>query len=302
MRGGGAERGDELKLGLGTAQFGMPYGIANPGGQVPRREVARILDTARRRRLGVLDTAFEYGNSEEVLGETLHPADEFRLVTKTPCFRTGRVSDTDAGSLRASFLVSMARLRRARVYGLLVHHPADLLAPGGERLYAELTALKHEGLASKIGASVYTRQQLDAMMDRFHLDLVQVPVNVLDQRLVASGHLARLKAAGVEVHARSAFLQGLLLMNPARLEGRFSSVRDHLSRYHGFLAHAGIDPVQAAIGFVVSLPQIDHVVVGVLDAEQLEQAADAAALPALPADQMAPFAWDEESILDPTLW
>jgi aryl-alcohol dehydrogenase-like predicted oxidoreductase len=280
----------------------MRYGIANPGGQVPRREVARILDTARRLRLGVLDTAFEYGNAEEVLGEALHPADEFRLVTKTPRLRAGRVSDADAESLRASFLTSLARLQRPCVYGLLVHHPADLLVPGGDRLYAELTALKHGGLACKVGASVYTRQQLDAIMDRFPLDLVQVPVNVLDQRLVTSGHLARLKASGVEVHARSAFLQGLLLMNPARLEERFSSVRDHLSRYHAFLAHAGIDPVQAAIGFVISLPQVDHAVVGVLQAEQLEQVADAAASPVLPADQMAGFAWDDEAILDPTLW
>jgi aryl-alcohol dehydrogenase-like predicted oxidoreductase len=280
----------------------MPYGIVDPGGQVPQREVVRILDMARRLRLEVVDTAFEYGDSEEVLGATLRPADEFRLVTKTRRLRAERISDADAESLRASFLTSLARLRRERVYGLLVHDPADLLAPGADRLYAELTALKRAGLVCKIGASVYTGHQLDAITDRFALDLAQVPVNVLDQRLVTSGHLVRLKTAGIEVHARSAFLQGLLLANPAGLDERFDSVRDHLSRYRAFLARAGIDPVRAAIGFVVGLPQVDHVVVGVLHAEQLEQAAGAAAWSELQADQMTGFAWHDESILDPRLW
>lgn len=291
-----------MKLGLGTVQFGLDYGISNPRGQVPEGEVARILQVARQAGVEVLDTAFEYGRSEEVLGRHLAAEDRIQVVTKTPGFRSARVSRDDANLLRTSFLLSLKRLRRAQVYGLLAHHAPDLLAEGGELLYAEMAALKREGLVQKIGVSVYTGQQLDALLPRFAVDLVQLPINVLDQRLLADGHLGRLKAAGVEVHARSAFLQGLLLMDPGRIDSRFSTVRDHLAQYHAFLRRAGVNPVHAALGFVAGLSEVDHVIVGVVDVEQLQEVLNTAARPILERDQFACFAWPDEAILDPSRW
>jgi len=291
-----------VKVGLGTVQFGLDYGISNPRGQVPEDEVARILQVARRAGVQVLDTAFEYGSSEEVLGRHLTVADRFRIVTKTPGVRSAHVSTDDARRLRTSFLLSLKRLGRAQVYGLLAHHAPDLLAEGGQILYAEMAALKREGLVQKIGASVYTGRQLDALLSRFAIDLVQLPLNVLDQRLLADGTLGRLRAAGVEIHARSVFLQGLLLMEPGRLDTRFSTVKDHLSQYHAFLGRAGVDPVRAALGFVASVPEVDQIIVGVVDAEQLQQVLDAAARPPLDASELACFAWHDESILDPSRW
>lgn len=86
-----------------------------------------------------------------------------------------------------------------------MHRADDLFVPGGERLMAALTDLKQQGLVAKIGVSVYNAEQIDQVLDRFAIDLVQLPISVLDQRLLRSGHLRKLKSAGVEVHARSVF-------------------------------------------------------------------------------------------------
>jgi aryl-alcohol dehydrogenase-like predicted oxidoreductase len=206
-----------MQLGLGTVQFGGDYGVSNPGGRTPPDEVARILALAEREDIGLLDTAALYGDSEAVLGGALRRGHKFRIVSKTLKFDAARISQADASALRAGFENSLRRLRQDRLYGLLVHAAADLLRPGGELLWAALNELKREGLVEKIGVSVYTGEDIEAILLRFRPDLVQLPLSVLDQRLIAGGQLARLKAQAVEIHARSIFLQGLLLMEDAEL-------------------------------------------------------------------------------------
>ena len=103
---------------------------------------------------------------------------------------------------------------RGNVYGLLAHHADDLLVPGGRRVFEEMQRLLEEGLVRKIGVSVYSGQQIDSILELYTPDIVQLPLNLFDQRLLESGHLEKLKRRGVEIHARSVFLQGLLLIEP----------------------------------------------------------------------------------------
>jgi aryl-alcohol dehydrogenase-like predicted oxidoreductase len=283
-------------------QFGMPYGIGEAHGQVRAREAGRILDAARRLGVDLLDTASAYGSSEEVLGGKLEAGDAFRIVTKTPPLGVTQVSVLDAARIRTGCAASLRRLRRRSVYGLLVHHCDELLLSGGELVFEQMQQLKRNSLVERIGVSVYTGAQIDAVLARYPIDIIQLPINILDQRLLRSGHLSRLRGAGVEIHARSAFLQGLLLLDPDRLPPRFASVRGHLARYHAFLREAGVSPVAAALGFLAALPEIDRVVVGVASAEQLEQAARAAAQPHLAASGLSQFALDDEAVLDPSRW
>jgi len=161
--------------------------------------------------------------------------------------------------------------------------------------------LKHQGLVKKLGASVYTAEQIDRLLEQYELDLIQLPVNILDQRLVASGHLAKLKRAGVEIHARSVFLQGLLLMEPDTLPPYFEPVREHLRRYRAHLEGWGLSPLQAALGFVIGLEEVDVAICGVNTHQQLEELVRLAkSLPDL--DRLAEFAIDAPSVLDPSRW
>lgn len=249
----------------------------------------------------VLDTAALYGQSEAVLGQTLPKTHAFSIVTKTPKFDTARDAHREAERLETVFRQSLQNLRQTSVYGLLVHRAADLLTNDGKQLFDKMVLLRERGLVRKIGASVYSAGEIDGLLDRYQLDLVQIPVSILDQRLIRSGHLSSLKKAGVEVHARSVFLQGLLLMQPDSLPAHFSGVGGLLRGYFETIARQGLTPLQAALGFVNSQPDIDVVICGVNNRIHLEEICRAAETRVEP-DHYARFAITDETIINPSLW
>jgi len=227
-----------MKLGLGTAQFGLDYGIFNRRGQCSSAEAAAILRLAAEGGIDVLDTAGAYGTSERVLGQTMSPDHRFRMVSKTPVLSHADVDPRHA--VEAALMTTLERLGRDSIYGLLVHHADDLLSAAGAGLWQAMQAIKRRRLVCKIGVSVYDAAQLDQVLDRFDVELVQLPVNLFDQRLVYGGYLARLKARGIEVHARSVFLQGLLLMDPASVPESLAPVKQPLACLHDELRTAGV--------------------------------------------------------------
>ena len=253
------------RLVLGTAQFGLPYGISNTKGQVSPDEIARILAIAWENGVRTLDTAMAYGDSETRIGSA--GASGWRVVTKLPHIdATGRALRAE---IERQVRGSLQRLRADSVYGLLLHRSGDLIGADGAAWYDALVSLKQGGLVEKIGVSIYDPEELDALSGRYSLDLVQAPFNVFDRRLASSGWLDRLKRAGVEVHARSAFLQGLLLMSNDRRPAKFARWQSLWSAWDAWIANAGVTPLVACIQFVLSHPQVDGAVVGVESAGQL---------------------------------
>lgn len=153
----------------------------------------------------------------------------------------------------------------------MVHHADDLLGPSGPQVARVLYQLKERGLVEKIGFSIYSKEQLDAITPFFTPDLIQVPINVLDQRLKVSGTLTKMKDLGVEIHARSVFLQGLLLISPHELTSYFSPILPVLNLWHRRVQEQKLSPAQAAIGFVNNIEEIDKIIVGVENTQQLEE-------------------------------
>ncbi len=276
------------KLGLGTVQFGQAYGVSNRRGQVGRQDAAAILARAAAAGIGVLDTAANYGEAESVLtGLDTKP---FRIVTKTISVRGG----VDA-------VVARARASKAALPGadtLLVHAAADLEEAA---LWPALQALKAEGVFARIGISVYVADDPAMLAARFRPDVMQLPLSLLDQRLLRDGTLARLHELGVEIHARSLFLQGLLLMAPESLPGHLAAAAPHLAALRTRLADAGTTPLAAALGFALSRPEIAIGLVGVTSPGELDEILAAVARP-LPALDWAACALDDERILTPSQW
>ncbi|MDD4050951.1 MAG: aldo/keto reductase [candidate division Zixibacteria bacterium] len=288
------------RLGLGTAQFGMDYGIANKQGKTDIDEVRDILAASDENGMRVIDTAPAYGDSETVLGQALPRQHRFRIVTKTPVFGTDNIASTYGDRLRRSFRESLARLGQKRIYGLLVHNAENLLSPGGEQLMDAMIALKTAGKVEKIGVSVYTAGQIDAILARYQIDLIQLPVNLFDQRLVRDGHLSELKKRGIEIHTRSTFLQGLLLMAPEDVPEHLETARPYLARLRQDAERGGISPQEAALGFVKSIAEINCVLVGVDSRGQLLENIKAFAAGAqLPFEA---YAVADEHIVNPSLW
>jgi aryl-alcohol dehydrogenase-like predicted oxidoreductase len=276
------------KLGLGTVQFGQAYGVSNQRGQVPKKEAAAILDRAAKAGVCLLDTAANYGEAETIL--VALDTSPFRVVTKTINLTHGldRViarARQSAQSLKADTL--------------LVHAANDLAGEEGEALWTALRRLKDQGVFRKIGISVYVADDPAALAERFHPDVMQLPFSLLDQRLLMNGTLARLQALGVEVHARSLFLQGLLFLE--ELPAKLRHAAPHLARVRKTLADANTTPLAAALGFALARPEIAFGLVGVTSSKELDEIIAAAGRP-MPGLDWASFALKDELVLTPSLW
>lgn len=285
----------KAEIGLGAAQFGLDYGVSNRRGRVPEEEVRLILDTAAANRIGVVDTAPAYGDSERILGQSWPFPSPFRAVTKTLPLSEG----LDRVITRARR--SLEKMGLSRGHALLVHSAEDLLGPDGGELWSRLQGLKHEGLFAKIGVSCYGSDEPVHLARRFRPDLIQLPCSMLDQRPVRDGTLRALADLGVELHLRSVFLQGILFMSREELPPAVAEAGPRLSRIRRALAEAGADPLQAALAFAQSRPEASTVIVGVTSAAELRAIVAASNAPVPDLDWGA-LALDHPAALDPRLW
>lgn len=260
-----------MKLALGTVQFGSIYGVANTSGRVTLQESRDILQHAHASGMDTLDTAIVYGESEVVLGQL--GIGQWKVITKLPAVPEG--CDDVAKWVQDQIFQSRTRLGVVQLDGVLLHRPSQLLGRVGPALYNALQSIKAEGLTRRIGVSIYEPSELDALMDSYSLDLVQAPMNILDRRIVDSGWAKRLHEAGVDLHVRSAFLQGLLLMPSDQRPIRFNRWNDIWSAWDNWLLNEGVSPIQACLRYFNDIPQIERVVIGVDSTGQLNQILDA---------------------------
>ena len=291
-----------MRLGLGSAQFGMPYGATNSVGVPDAAAVSKILEMARGGNIHIIDTAPGYGNAERVLGELLPEDWHVRLVTKTASAGDGPITERIAGRVHDVALQSAERLYRRPLHGLLVHHGTDLLKPGGDRLFAVLQRLKEEGVIEKIGASVYGGEEIDAILARFSPDIIQLPYNLCDRRLDDSGQIRRLSDANVEIHVRSIFLQGTLLTPEEHIPNHLAFLRPHLRRLTEQYGCGSVDRVAACLSAAAHQPVFDAVVVGVTTPEEMSVLLRAVNRAKEIAVERDAFQLHDSNILDPRIW
>lgn len=290
----GAER-----IALGTVQFGLPYGVANTQGQVSYDQAEAMLRAMRTAGIDTIDTAIAYGEAETVLGRI--GVSGFRLVSKVPVLREPAIAVDDW--VMAQVEASLERLRVPRLGGLMLHAPDDLLGPHGSDLARGLLRVRNEGLAERIGLSVYSPEQLAALVDRLPLEIIQIPLNVFDRRFVETGWLDRLVSDDVEVHARSVFLQGLLLMPSDRVPSKFAPFRTLIDGWHAWLsgdAAAGMSTVQACLAHVASYAGISRLVVGADSLAQFQEIIEAAFTAPLRAPES--LASPATPLINPSQW
>lgn len=287
------------RLALGTVQFGLPYGVANTQGQVCYEQAEAMIGTMRKVGIDTIDTAIAYGEAETVLGRI--GISGFRLVSKVPALREPALAVDDW--VVAQVEASLERLRVPSLGGLMLHAPDDLLGPHGADLARGLRRARDAGLAERIGLSVYSPEQLAALVDRLPLEILQIPFNVFDRRFVETGWLDRLVADDVEVHARSVFLQGLLLMSSDRIPSKFAPFRSLIDDWHSWLAGdaaAGMSTVQACLAHVASYAGISRLVVGADSLAQLQDIIEAASTVPLRAPES--LASPATPLINPAQW
>ena len=134
-------------------------------------------------------------------------------------------------------------------------------------------------------------------------ELVQLPINVLDQRLLTDGTIRALAARGVEIHARSIFLQGLLLIPPDAIPAPLGGLRDPVANFQKLAAARRLSPLEAALGFVLRIPEIRVGLCGVQALGEFDALLAAAKRSAdLDPRWFADARCDEPELLDPSAW
>lgn len=283
------------RLALGTVQFGMHYGVARQSERLSQVSAGEILRIASRAGVDTLDTAVAYGDSEKVLGSL--GIQDWKVVSKLPAIPLG-CKDVRRW-VEDEVQNSLCRLRIKNLYAILLHRPAELLGKNGEELLRALCKVKNSGQAMHIGVSVYEPDELEKLFSVYDFDIVQAPLSILDRRLIDEGWADWLKAKSVQVHVRSIFLQGLLLMSGRARPSQFLPWSPVWRAWEDWLGTRGISATAACVRYVLSLSQVDKAVVGVDSVEQFEQI-----LSALDGPLVDLPAWPQldKRLLNPSRW
>jgi aryl-alcohol dehydrogenase-like predicted oxidoreductase len=283
------------KLALGTVQFGIPYGVTNDRGQVPLSEVEKILETAKENGVDTLDTAIAYGESEAVLGRV--GVEGFKVITKIP-----EVSSSDPqGFIESSIETSLRRLNISSLNAIMLHRPAQLWDEKvGPEIANSLEVLRDQGIAKKVGVSVYSPQELVDLRRIFDFDIFQAPMNVMDRRFAKSDVKSFVQDNRIEMHIRSVFLQGILLQTPDALPAYFMPWLDWWNRWESWLSENNCSAQEACLSYVGLQSAVSKMVLGVTSDQELKMNLDSLQRqsPKVPDS----FAIQEELLINPSNW
>ena len=281
-----------MKIGLGTVQWGLDYGIANTHG-IPSDEVLNsIFALANKAGINLFDTAVQYGEAEKRLGQFSNP--EHRIVTKL-----GNL--TPQNSLKIQLENSFKHLKREKIYGCLFHNIEELTK--NNDLWTELLDYKAAGKISKIGYSLYEPQDLlDLLEAGLHPDLIQLPYSILDRKF--EPYFEQLKSLGTEIHIRSVFLQGLYFKPMEALSSKFNDLKSALKEVEEIATEFGLTKVELALNYVLKNEYVDYAIIGVEQSSQLKEIINASKIDFSKSieEQLNALSVENPTLLNPSNW
>lgn len=250
------------KIIVGTAQFGMDYGVSNTQGKTDKLEVDRILDYLNSSGVKYLDTAPVYGDSHRVISNYLKKNNVFKVNTKI-----SSINKSDTKSVIKEIHQSL-KLFDDNISCLSFHDANDFTNENYYEVIEEVEYLKRKGYINKVGLSIYDESQLENVIDKMDIDIVQVPFNIYDQRLINSKKIFDLSCRGAEIHARSIFLQGLILMGLEQIPERLNSIKTHQEGLIQYSRGLNKTVYDLCLAWVFKQDWIDKIVVGLNDLSQ----------------------------------
>ncbi len=249
------------KLVLGTVQFGLNYGIANSVGKPSDDEVNSILTVCSKFKVRYLDTAADYGDSENRIGTLAQKENSFDVITK--------FSKAPGITWKQSLLNSIANLKGQRINTILFHSHHDYIKKIGE--LDEIVETLQRYSIDNLGVSVYTNAEAESLLDDPRIGAVQLPFNLFDNRVLSGATIKALKNNGKKIFTRSVFLQGLFFMSPADLPEKLMPLAGALNEVGKLAREFGLDPGEMALRYCIMQPEIDGVLIGVDNSSQLKQ-------------------------------
>ncbi len=285
------------KLILGTVQIGLDYGINNRQGKVRLEDSLSILNEAYTAGIRTLDSAEVYGNAHNIIGKhhEQNPNQVFNVITKIPA---NADADTIGGKVQ-KYLDELG----VNQLNTLMFHSFDSYKSNPE-MKGLLLDLKSDGLFSYLGVSVYTNQEIEAIITDDEIDLIQLPFNLLDNYSHRGELLEKAKRKGKIIHTRSVFLQGLFFMNPEEEHPIVAQLKKELTAIRQLSKSNQISVVDLALGYCFAQNHLDQVLIGVDSISQLKENLKALKNP-IPNElikQIDKLLVEDKNLLNPSLW
>jgi len=287
----------EKKVCIGTATFGLRYGITNQEGKLSIKEIERILARSLESGIFQIDTAQAYGDAEKRLGQI--GVKKFQVITKVSPPRN--IHEFKKWNITQALEMSLGRLNLESCHGFLLHDTASLHNGRGAQIARQMHQVKSENKAFHIGFSTYDPMEAELLCERYEFDLVQLPYNILDRRAGECGAIARLNKKGIAVHVRSVFLQGLLLSEPMGGHQNSNLPIQLVQEFHQACQKYKVGPLRAALGYVLQEEAISSVVVGCASLKEWEEILIALKQPRVNLS-WSPRAGFKKEMLDPRTW
>ena len=242
---------------VGSAQFGMEYGVTNNSGIISNNEAQNIVETCLKSGIRLFDTAKSYGTSEVTLGK--FSSEDIDFITKISGHNyIGQVLD------------SVKKLNKKCLHGVLMHDEKEVNLFKKQK---ELLSLKNKSLTQSVGISVYDYELLKSLLNTSfvdEIDIIQVPLNILSMNEYKKDILNELKQRNIEIHVRSVFLQGILLLeNYDELPSYFDKYKNVLLKWDSLVKRENLKKLDVCLSGILNLECVDKVILGVENCQQL---------------------------------
>lgn len=261
-----------MELCIGTVQFGMDYGIA--GQKHPSlNEAVTILDYAAQNGIKTIDTANAYGTAEEVVGEFLGrktvQRSELFIISK---LKPNLLDEVDASCyydvMKSNLISTLQRMKTDYLDSYLLHSSRYVF---NDEIIDVLGRFQREGYARHVGVSVYEPDEAEKCIERQNVDFMQLPFSIFDQRMLKEGIFLKAEGSGTQIHSRSAFIQGLILLEEKNVPPFLEKAKPIIRKIDELCGKYAISRIALAMGFVKEQNVISHLVFGVDNLEQLKE-------------------------------
>ena len=285
---------------IGGAQIGNKYGVTNKK-KLTKKETSFIINYALKNNIKFIDTASNYQNSEKIIGE-IKKSKNLNIITKLSNIKNNSLNSKNwIKKMDQQLKNSKINLKINRLYGLLVHNPNDLIGKNSDKIFNRLMDYKKMQYAKKIGVSVYSIKEAKKILEKFKIDIIQIPINIFNQEFLNINFLENMKRNHIEIHARSIFFQGMAIQDINKIDSYFKNVLNKFKIFDQDCKSNNKNKIKKSLEFVYSNKYINKYVIGFNDLNQFKEVISIK-LSKKNLNSFSKYAIDNKTITNPSKW